>query len=62
MTIKLHICPEMSRTIKQLFAEYKKVYRTDIPDFVFQEMIISLGLDCLQSMLKYKADSMKMEV
>lgn len=62
MKIKLNIRPDLSRTMKQLSADYKRIYRTDIPDSVFQEMVISLGLDCLQSMLKYKADSMKMEV
>ena len=62
MILKIKLHPAMLRTVRQLLADYQRIYRTTVPDSVFYEMIVSLGIEAMDSVLKNKADSMEMEV
>ena len=43
---------DVCSTIEGLCDKYEEVYRVAIPDFVFFEMIVNLGIDDMSSMLE----------
>lgn len=62
MILKIKLRPAMLRTVRLLWVEYQLIYRTVVPESVFNEMIVSLGIESMDSVLRNKADSMRMEV
>lgn len=62
MKPKIRLPLDVCSTIEGLCDKYEEVYRVAIPDFVFFEMIVNLGIDYMCEMLEAKTDSMKSEV
>lgn len=62
MILKIKLRPAMLRTLRTLWVDYQLIYRIVVPESVFNEMIVSLGIESMDSVLRNKADSMRMEV
>lgn len=62
MKPKFRLPRQTCATLEVLCDQYKVAYGVRIPEFVFFEMIVNLGIDYMRSMLDAKTDSMKVEV